>query len=854
MNRNKTLLPSLFYAILFCFLVGDVLTTSLQAQQQNGFPLQATQNIPSEEEAYEDELDDDSEEIDDEEGTEEEPVISQEMPAATARIIKDIVIQGNAYLSQNAIRAKIPYHIGERFDISQTNTLIHNIYDLGYVESVVLEGEEISTDEIVLYITVQEKMKVESFAYVGNTHLTADEIEKKIALSKVPALNQEELVYYADRIKTLYQEKNYQSVAINATLEPTPNGAYIATFTIIEGSPTLVKRVLFKGNNLISSKKLRTMIFTREDWILGFLDQAGSYQKNMLEQDKQRIEYIYQSNGFFTARVVDVLIDADPLNPCALTVTFVIDEGECYVIKSVSAPGNDIFSEMQLLNAIPIRPGQLYSRESIGKCIEIMSSIWGQYGYIYSDVNPNIVPDFENKTIDITFESDLGSKMLLDRLNIVGNEKTRDYVIRRMVDLNEGDVVTTPAMDKSKADVESLGYFDARDGVNWKINKLSEEYVDLDLMLKEVKTGKIYGQVGYGGSDRDIQSPNTSTKVSFGVGDTNAFGTGIAYNINLTWSQQDRSAVFNIGSNWLFDRPITVGLQGYHRKSTYEDFKNLANVPVETTTGATGILGFAPLDYRYTRILINTGFERISFASPVRLAGEFLDRSEEQQRLLERLFLGQFQNGNFHWVGTSIGQDLRNNPLHPNRGYQWTLTTKTGIPSTLCRYGFAKLEGDATWFTPVINDYDLIFLLHGHLGYVRSIKDGVIPYRELFHLGGPATVRGFYFGQIGPMINGDSIGGTKAFWVNAELIFNVTRDFSIRGVLFYDGGAGWDAFDIAGINDVRNNRFQFRHSIGFGIRMTQPTPVKIDWGFKLDRRKRLGETIGEVHFTMSQDF
>lgn len=818
---------------------------ALQAQQPDGFALPIRQpnatlpleNVPTDAE-------------DDEEGEEE-----TDIEAATGRLIKDIVIQGNQYLSTNAIRAKIPYHIGQRFDPVFTRTLIANITNLGYVESVELEGEDVGENEIILHISVKEKLKIEAFIYEGNKHLTADEIEKKLTLSRIPALSQEELLYYADRIKKLYGEKNYQSVVIDAQLEPTEHGAYIAKFIIVEGPLTLVKRVLFQGNKLISSKKLRSMIFTREDWILGFMDQAGSYQKNMLEGDKQRIEFIYQSNGFFTARVTDAIVEQDPANPCALTVTFVIDEGECYIVKSVSAPSPYAeITEQQLLNSLLIRPGQLYSREIVGKCIETLGSIWGQYGYIYADVNPIIIPDFENRTIDITFESELGSLMRLDRLNIIGNEKTRDYVIRRMINLNEGDTVTTPNMDKAKADVESLGYFDPRDGVNWKINKLNDEYVDLDLMLKEVKTGKIYGQIGYGGSDRDIQSPATSTKISFGIGDTNAFGTGIAYNLNLTWSRQDRNAVFNIGSNWLFDRPITVGLQGYHRKSTYEDFKNSTEIPVEQTTGATGLLGFSPLDSNFTRIIFNTGFERIIFTTKPELNRAFLEEPEEQQALLRNLFNRQFQDGNFNWVGASIGQDMRNNPMYPSRGYQWTLISKTGIPSSFCRYGFTKVEADATWFTPLINDYDLIFLIHGHFGYVKSIKDAVIPYRELFHLGGPATVRGFYFGQIGPMVKGDSIGGKKAFWVNAELIFNVTKDFSIRGVLFYDGGAAWDAFDVKGIDNVMNNRFNYRHSIGFGIRMTQPTPVKIDWGFKLDRRKRIGETIGEIHFTMSQDF
>lgn len=259
---------------------------------------------------------------------------------------------------------------------------------------------------------------------------------------------------------------------------------------------------------------------------------------------------------------------------------------------------------------------------------------------------------------------------------------------------------------------------------------------------------------------------------------------------------------------------------------------------------------------------VTGGIERINFQRG--LLAERNGRTEQQVALLQTFIDRRFTSGTTGWIGTIIGQDLRNHPMFPNRGYNWSFATKFGIPAPGSCFGYAKADFDATWLTPLINEYDLIFLLHGHAGFVRRLGDKIIPYRELYNVGGPGSVRGFEFGQIGPQIYSSSVGGQNAFWVNAELIFSITKEQAIRGVLFYDGGAGWDTpltkneiallANPANASALTNNRFRYRHAVGFGIRLTNPAPIRIDWGFKLDRNKRLREKFYEVHFNMSQEF
>lgn len=789
----------------------------------------------------------------------EAPLETNQPQPVERKKIHAIVIEGNKLVTQEALLARIPYRVGESFNPAKTTDLIKNLYGLNYFNNVVVEMEDFSDTEVILYISVEEKKKIESVLYEGNENLPSEEIDKKLKISEIPTFDEEELFFFANQIKGLYAEKNYHNVTITTELIPTDNGSYKAVFRIVESERAVVKRICFEGNKCVSSKMLRSIMYTREDWLFGFISKAGTFQQEMLEADKYVIENYYQSSGFLAARVVDVRIDRNEVTQC-MTITFIIEEGDIYTVKSVGAQGNELLTEEQILPILPIVTGQLYSRERIRQSLDILRTLWGRYGYIYADIEPVIIPNFEDKTVDITFNTELGNKLFLRRINIFGNSKTRDYVIRRELALCEGQILTTVGMDSSLSRVEALGFFDPVGGVEWRVNKVDQDTVDLDLIVRERPTGKLEGKMGFGGADP--QSSSTSFSIGVGISDRNLFGSGVSSHLNAQWSRQDQSVDCTIFKPWLFNRPIGGGLRFYHRRMIYEDFNNISNPPIEQTTGANTQLSFTIPAYPTIVSSISLGVERIKFQNELR--AERFGRNNEQNELLQTFINRRFISGTNGHIDTVIGQDMRNHPILPNKGYNWNFTTTTGIPMPGNPIGYFKADFDTTWLTPLIGDYDLIFLLHGHAGYVTALGDKLIPYRDLYNMGGPGTVRGFEFGQIGPQVFGSSVGARKAFWVNAELIFSIMKDNSIRGVLFYDGGAGWDTplskdqiarlAEPANRNALTNNRFRYRHSIGFGIRLQNPAPIRIDWGFKLDRNKRLREKLYEVHFSMQQEF
>ena len=793
-------------------------------------------------------------------------------------ILNEIHVLGNKYISTAAVLSQVPFQKGDVFNPKKTSSMIRNIYTaLQRIRHIQVYTKIVNDERVDLYIVIEEKKILKDVIFKGNKNLTDSDIKEKIKFSDIPAIDAEELKKYALAIKKLYLDKGYHLVKIESDLAVDGEQA-TATFNIQENEKAVVKRVLFKGNKHISGKELKQILYTREDWILGFLDRAGTYHPDHVEADRHMIEQMYQNRGYLTAKVSDVQTDMDAKSK-NINVTFEIQEGDLYTIKEVKAQGNELLTESYLLERIPIRSGDTYSREAIVETIKQLEKIWGNMGYIFAHIEPSIQPDEDTKTVNVAFYTDLGDKVFLNKINIKGNRKTRDKVIRRRILLEEGEPLTNFKMEASKERVESLGYFDPRDGVNWKVIRLDNDEADLDLLLKEAKTGKFHLKLGFGGAG-NLSSPASGMTLGAELSDSNLFGSGIQLNTEASWAKEETSINFHLGQPWLFDKPISGAMDIYHRRPTYDDL-NLVLPIHEKLSGGAATAGFITRTSFIddTQVLFSFGADNVKYENkglsaeetaqavkngvplPLKVRPGLLTAGQEAdyQLILNR----QFFPNTFVWFANSMEQDQRNHPMHTSRGHKWRAYTKVALPANSGEYktGFFKFDFDALWFTPLINEYDLVFRFHGHFGIVTPFKNKLIPYGELYNIGGPASVRGFTFGQIGPKFLGDSIGAKKAVFINAELIFPVTSDLTMKAILFYDGGAGWDNpnAECVSCRDITGNSFSYRHSVGLGIRMLNPMPMRIDWGFKLDpRRSRLNpqnnESASEIHFGMTYDW
>lgn len=783
---------------------------------------------------------------------------NEEGSTEAPRRIRKIIAVGNVFVPANAITARLTFTEGELFDPRKTGASIRNIYDLGRFRNIRIKGKNIDDDMIDIYVFVEEKAILKDVIFNGNKQVAEKDIKKKIAFEDIRAIDPEELPKFIRTIRRLYLDKGFHRVEINARMETDPENKATIIFDIIENNRSLVKRICFEGNDHVRAKTLRSILFTREDWIGSMLDRTGTYQPDRLEADKHMIEQLYQNSGFLKARVIDIKQEVDE---CAnYTITFVVEEGDIYRIKEVTVEGNDVLPEEYLAARLPVRAGQLYSREMIVDTIKFLEFIWGDLGYLFAHIEPSILPNEDSKTVSLHFSSELGNQVTLNKINIRGNQKTHDKVIRRQIVLEEGCLITNSAMEASRARVESLGYFEQRDGVNWKITRLDKDMANLDLIVKEAKTGNASMQLSFGGAERGIESPLGGLALEANVADQNLFGTGIRLNLTGKLSKEEQTVLFSVAQPFLFDENIYLGADVYHKRIGYDEFSNTQPVN-EIHTGGSVTTGFITgwdhtlLRDVFFRAMIGgdkVTYEKQPIASIFGLEGEQRARAESQyNQVLHQLFTpGTYVSFMLH-----AGQDKKNHPIHPSVGHAWLTRLQAAYPGINSNIGFCKLDLDTHWYTPLIGERDLILHLRGYIGVIHALDNRVIPYREMFHIGGPSSVRGYLWGQLGPQFSvgnrNDSLGGTKGFYINAELIFPITPDWSMKGLLFYDGGTCWDTpFScIVSPEFLRNNSFNYRHAVGVGIRLLNPVPLSIDWGFKIDPRK--GEPSSEVHFNMS---
>jgi outer membrane protein insertion porin family len=795
------------------------------------------------------------------------------------RTIRDIIVQGAHHIPVEAILDRIPYRIGEQFNPDKSRILLRTLYyELQRFQRIDLEVETIGDNELDIYIIVEEKKPLLGVTFTGLHKVTTKEINEKINFAEIPALDEQEVDKYARMINKIYTEKGYLHTEIKPEVTET-DGKLTVVFHITEHPKSTIKRIEFEGNEYVSGKTLRSIMFTREDWIMSFMDKSGTYNPEWLERDKHMIEQYYQNNGFMNAKIYDTQIIAED-DSNYITILLQVDEGHKYQFGTVTVDGANLLSEEFLLEHMPVQPGTDYSREAIVDSLKFLEFMFGDLGYLYTHIEPSIQPNDETRTVDVHFSVDPGKRVYLNKLTIRGNKKTRDKIIRRNIHLQEGGIITNNLMEVSKTKVESLGYFDTRDGVNWKTTRISEEEADLDLVVKEVKTGNANFKIGFGGPEiigentfRDyVNQLMTGVSVEGNIADTNVAGTGIRFNVTGKLSTKEQDVLVNLTQPWLFDKPIYGSIDGFHRRAAYDQLRFAFAMNEQRSSGSftLGVVtGWRTVPFfNDTYIRANFGFDRLVYdrnpqairpAIPEPRATEARD---EYQVVLNKLFYPGACAVHFPWLNIQIGQDKKNHPMHPSRGYTWMMRGMFAFPSFDSNIGYAKWDLDVNWFTPLINEHDLVLRLHGYAGIAKPFNNRFIPYRELFHIGGPASIRGYLFGQIGPQFTvfedgfnlGDSIGAENTVFFNAELIFPILPDMTLKALAFYDGGAGWQnpyACDISP-QFLRNNNFDYRHAVGFGLRLLNPMPMKIDWGFKLDPRR--GEPGYEVHFAMGYDW
>jgi outer membrane protein insertion porin family len=748
--------------------------------------------------------------------------LSAEVPQA---VVKDIVIKGNKRIEEPAIRNRLKTRVGDLFDHNKLREEIRNLYGTGFFRDISVETEGFEGG-LRLIFAVAEKPTIREIKIEGNKELKIDKIREKIDISLDAFVNRSAIAENARKIKQYYEEEGYYFAVINYDIKDIPDKGAVVTFKIIENGEFKLKEVNIHGYKGLWSVVLKFYLQNREQvfyFLFGTLDRAE------LEKDVERIKLYYHNKGYLDVKIEDPIIDIDEKEK-NLYLTFKITEGSRYKMGKVSVKGNAVFTEKEVMDEIRINGETYYNREIIGADITAITDDYAEKGYIYADVVPITSPNKEKAIVDVIYEIQEGKKAYLEKIEIAGNIKTHDKVIRRQFKLNEREVYNAREVKDARQRLLNLGFFEE---VN--VNQLrgsAEDQVVLKLDVKERPTGSFSVGGGYGSEGLFAQAE---------VVQANIFGRGQRLSLKGIIGKEIYMGELNFFEPFLFDTKISFSGDIFVTQKTFPDY-------TQRDTGAAVSFGFPIIEelrgsigYRYDFIRI-TGIQLESdHEFFLRHYYQYKRAGEGTRRVVDSI-RHQKEATATSAITLGLSRDTVNNRFEPSSGQVFSAFTTLAEPWLGGTNSFLSFNLDYGIYVPLF--WRIVYGFHTHFAYVHPFESQVIPVSERLYIGGATTVRGFKPRYVGPMFDDRPIGGNKAWYLNNELTFPLFWTF--RGAFFFDAGNAW-------LETQNIDPSSMRIGAGAGVRFLSPLgPIRLDYGFNLFPRPH--EPRSQFHFLVGTFF
>ncbi|MEW6571728.1 MAG: outer membrane protein assembly factor BamA [Nitrospirota bacterium] len=726
---------------------------------------------------------------------------SQELP-----IINSIEIQGLKRIEESAVKSKIAQQVGEPLSQDKTNEDIKNIFKMGYFDDVRAEIEPFEGGVKLIYI-VKEKPTIIKIDFQGNEEFDDSKLKEQLTITTGAIADVVLIQENANKLRTFYEEEGHYLSRIVPVIKKISENEVSLTYQIEEGPKVKIKKINIEGNKAISDGKIKRAIQTKEWWFFSFITSSGYYKKDNMESDIDRIRDLYLNNGYIQVAVGEPQIKLTE-DQTRMIITIPLSEGEQFLVSSTEISGNTVYGTEEIKKRVTMTPGKPFSKATLRKDIISISELYSENGYALITVTPDLIPDQENKSVKVILNIDEGDRYRIGRIEISGNTKTRDKVIRREVRLDEGDIFNSALIKRSYERINNLNFFETVELAPKP--RPEEKLVDLEVKVKERPTGFFSIGGGYSSVERFIAMVELTQGNLFGRGQY----------IKLRGELGGRTSYYDITFRdpWFLDRPITFSTSLYNVTREYIEYEKKA-------TGFSISFGKRFSDYWWSNVEYN--FED----------AEIFNVSEEAPRIIRE----QEGTSVTSSITPSLVRDSRDNFIDPSRGSRNSIyVTYAGIGGT---NNFVKGEIDSAWYLPIKST---TLMLRGRFGYATGIGDDELPLYERFYVGGIYTVRGLGFGEAGPRDEetGDVIGGTEELIFNMDYIFPLISSIRLKGVAFFDAGNSYEEFKNFG---------ELRYTTGLGVRWISPVgPVRIEWGYNLDRKP--GERSSRFEFAFGTFF
>lgn len=753
--------------------------------------------------------------------------------------VAGIRVEGTRRVEPEAVRRAMRTRVGERIDPGTVREDLRRIFSLGYFDDIRIDGEP-GPEGVVLVVTVVERPAIREVRIEGNDEISTEDLREALDVRPFQILDLRAVRRNVAKILEQYVEKGYYLATVDYEIVPLPENEVDVVFEVNENARVLVKEIRFLGNEKISDDELKAAMYTREGDFLSFLTGSGVYREEIFQRDLQAAQAVYFDNGYINVRFGEPVVALTP-DRRHIYITIPVEEGEQFSIGKVDFSGNLLRSKEELDELVKTEPGQIFSRSRLQQDIQALTNLYQDEAYAYVNVTPLTSVHADERIVDLTFDIQKGKKVRFERIEIVGNEKTRDKVIRRELRIYEGDYFSGTGLLRSKQRVTALGFFepDPRTGLV-EISTRRGSADDLIVAVVEVKerpTGTFQVGAGFSSVENFIATAQISQ--------TNFFGWGQNASLSAQVSSLRQLIQLQFVEPYFFDTDWTFAFDFFRTEADYGTF-------VRESTGGSLTFGHPLpfLDDDQLRAFITYTLEDVSATS----AGPSIGFSRDENL---------FRRGITSSLRFSLNWDRRNNRLFPSKGFMQSVSVEHA-PSWLgSDIRFTRYTGISRWYFEL--PLRLVFKIQGTAGWITS--PGIVPISERYFLGGINSVRGYTLRSIAPAVHVPSsidpasstlafnVGGNKQLVINNELEFPIFEALGIRGVVFYDLGNTWPAeepfFGDSGAE--RDLPLGLFHSAGFGFRWFSPIgPLRFEWGIPLTPRPEDQGVLFE--FTIGNSF
>ncbi len=737
-------------------------------------------------------------------------------------VIKDIRVEGIQRTEAGTVFSYLPVKVGDTLDDKRASEAIKALYATGFFKDVNLE---VQGD--VLIVNVAERPAIAEITFNGLKEFNKDQLKdsfKQIGLAESRILDRSVLDKAEQEMKRQYFSRGKYAVDIKTTVTPLERNRVAITFDVNEGDVAKIKQIHIIGAKAFKESDLLDMFAQGTSNWLSWYTKNDQYSKQKLQGDLENLRSFYLNRGYLEFAINSTQVSISP-DKRDIYVTLGITEGEKYTVTGINMGGKFPVPEDDLRKLITLKSSDAFSREKLTASTKAIADRLGEDGYAFANVNAAPELDKEKHEVSFTFLVDPGRRTYVRHINVTGNTKTRDEVVRREFRQMENAWYSNKKIDQSKTRLNRLGFFS---DVNLETPAVTgtTDQVDLNVNVAEKPTGSIMLGAGYSSSEGFILSGSVSQN--------NVFGSGNQLALQLNSGRVNKVYSLSYTNPYFTPDGVSLGYDVYQRNV---DTTMLQTAPYTShTTGGGARLGvpFTEVDTVFFGLSAEATAIGVTSTSP--------------QRYID--FVNQFGNRNTTVIG-SVGwaRDERDSLLYPTKGTYQRFGTEWGMPVGDIQYYKASYQRQ--WFYPLSQTFTL--MLNGELGMASGMNGQPLPFYKSFYAGGNTSVRGFDNATIGPKdYNGLALGGTKRVVVNAELFFpfpGMHTDKSVRMSAFVDAGGVWGPGDYLG-RYVDVDGKDLRYSAGVGVSWLSPVgPLRFSLATPLkkaadDRTQRFQFMLG----------